>query len=126
MTAQHESFESAITFNKQDLEGHLPTTNDAIVIASTISNFWVKKILIDSGSLADILFYRAFSEMGIDNARLTPVKTSLTSFSGDIVEPLGEIVLPVSLRSYPRRTKKFVKFLVVDSPSALYRNHWKA
>ncbi|KAK4400730.1 hypothetical protein Sango_1179100 [Sesamum angolense] len=31
--------------------------------------------------------------MGIDNARLTSVNTSLTSFSGDIVEPLGEIML---------------------------------
>ncbi|KAL0373207.1 UNVERIFIED_CONTAM: hypothetical protein Scaly_1002300 [Sesamum calycinum] len=103
MAVQHESFENEITFNKQDLEGHLPTNNDAIVIAATISNFWVKKILIDSGSSVDILFYRAFSQMGINNARLTSVNTSLTSFSRDIVEPLGEIMLPVSLGSCPRK-----------------------
>ncbi|KAL0307573.1 UNVERIFIED_CONTAM: hypothetical protein Sangu_3021700 [Sesamum angustifolium] len=118
MTKKHESFESEITFNKQDLERLLPATNDAIVIAATIANFWIKKILIDSGSSRNILFYRVFPQMGIDNARLTPMNTALTNFSGDIVEPLGEIVLPISLGSYPRRTTKFVTFLVVDSPSA--------
>ncbi|KAL0433889.1 UNVERIFIED_CONTAM: hypothetical protein Slati_2723200 [Sesamum latifolium] len=109
---------SEITFSDQDLEGHLPANNDAIVISATVSNFWVKKILIDSGSSADIFFHGAFAQMGIDSKKLTPVNTPLTSFSGDIVEPLGEISLPVSLGSYPRRATKFIKFLVVDSPSA--------
>ncbi|KAL0313315.1 UNVERIFIED_CONTAM: hypothetical protein Sradi_5730800, partial [Sesamum radiatum] len=83
----------------------------------TISNFWVKKILIDSKISVDVLFHGAFSQMEVDNERLTPVNTSLTSFSGDVVEPLGEVSLPVSLGSYPRRATKFIKFLVVDSHS---------
>ncbi|KAL0412585.1 UNVERIFIED_CONTAM: hypothetical protein Sradi_1460200 [Sesamum radiatum] len=56
--------------------------------------------------------------MGIGSSKLIPVNTPLTSFSGDIVEPLGEISLPVSLGTYPQRATKFIKFLVVDSPSA--------
>ncbi|KAL0430564.1 UNVERIFIED_CONTAM: hypothetical protein Sradi_0682400 [Sesamum radiatum] len=56
--------------------------------------------------------------MGIDSKKLISVNTPLTSFSGDIVEPLGEISLPVSLGSYPRRTTKFIKFMVVDSLAA--------
>ncbi|KAL0439164.1 UNVERIFIED_CONTAM: hypothetical protein Slati_2399400 [Sesamum latifolium] len=116
--AQHEDSESEITFNNQDLEGNLPANNDAIVITATMSNFWVKKILIDSESLADILFYKAYSQMGIDKVRLMLVNTPLTSFSGDIMEPLGEVMLPISLGSYPKRVTKFVKFLVIDSPSA--------
>ncbi|KAL0282891.1 UNVERIFIED_CONTAM: hypothetical protein Sradi_7248000 [Sesamum radiatum] len=114
---QHENPEGKITFSDQDLGGHPPTNNDAIVISATVSNFWVK-ILIDSGSSADILFHGAFAQMGIGSSKLIPVNTPLTSFSGDIVEPLGEISLPVSLGTYPQRATKFIKFLVVDSPSA--------
>ncbi|KAL0440238.1 UNVERIFIED_CONTAM: hypothetical protein Slati_2506800 [Sesamum latifolium] len=55
--------------------------------------------------------------MGTSNAELAQVSTSLTSFSGNIVEPLGEVVLPMSLDSYPRLVTKMVKFLVVDTPS---------
>ncbi|KAL0283204.1 UNVERIFIED_CONTAM: hypothetical protein Sangu_2904600 [Sesamum angustifolium] len=77
--------------------------NEATVISTTISNFWVEKILIDSGSSTDILFYKAFFQMGIDNVRLTLVNTPLTSFSGDIVEPLEEAILPVSLGSHAKR-----------------------
>ncbi|KAL0434054.1 UNVERIFIED_CONTAM: hypothetical protein Slati_2739700 [Sesamum latifolium] len=118
MATQYKNPESEIIFNNQDLEGRFPANNDTIVIAATVSNFWVKKILFDSGSSTDILFYRAFSQMGIDNERLTPVNTPLASFSGDVVEPLGEVLLPVSLGSHPRQATTFIKFLVVDSPSA--------
>ncbi|KAL0395966.1 UNVERIFIED_CONTAM: hypothetical protein Scaly_0045000 [Sesamum calycinum] len=56
--------------------------------------------------------------MGINNAELTRINTPLTSFSGNIVEPIGEVTLPISLGSYPRRATKMIKFLVVDAPSA--------
>ncbi|KAL0385972.1 UNVERIFIED_CONTAM: hypothetical protein Sradi_2991500 [Sesamum radiatum] len=59
VTTQYENPKGEITFSDQDLEGHLPASNDAIVISATVSNFWVKKILIDSGSSADILFHGA-------------------------------------------------------------------
>ncbi|XP_073137640.1 uncharacterized protein [Henckelia pumila] len=56
--------------------------------------------------------------MGIDNAQLTPINTPLVGFSGKVVEALGEIALPLSLGSYPRRVTKMVKFLVVNASSA--------
>ncbi|KAL0458540.1 UNVERIFIED_CONTAM: hypothetical protein Slati_0481200 [Sesamum latifolium] len=102
VATQYKNPTGEITFSDQDLEGHLPANNDAIVISATVSNFWVKKILIDSGSSANIFFHGAFVQMGIDSKKLIPVNTPLTSFSGDIVEPLGEISLPVSLGSYPK------------------------
>ncbi|KAL0413140.1 UNVERIFIED_CONTAM: hypothetical protein Sradi_1515700 [Sesamum radiatum] len=107
-----------IVFGSEDLEKDVVANNDAVVISTTIENFWVKKVLVDSDSSMDIIFSKAFSQMGINNAELTRVNMPLTSFSGSIVEPVGEVVLPISLGSYPKRMTKIVKFLVVDTPSA--------
>ncbi|KAL0411629.1 UNVERIFIED_CONTAM: hypothetical protein Slati_3752600 [Sesamum latifolium] len=72
VATQYENPKSEITFSDQDLEGHLPANNDAIVISAMVSNFWVKKILNDSGSSTNILFHGAFTQMGIDSKKLTP------------------------------------------------------
>ncbi|KAL0370446.1 UNVERIFIED_CONTAM: hypothetical protein Sangu_0362700 [Sesamum angustifolium] len=106
-----------IALSSQDLGSNVPANNDAVVISTTISKIWVKKVLVDSSSLANIIFYKALSQMGIGNAQLSQVNTLLTNFSGDIVEPLGEVVLPMSLGSYPRRVTKMVNFFIVDAPS---------
>ncbi|KAL0416696.1 UNVERIFIED_CONTAM: hypothetical protein Slati_3501500 [Sesamum latifolium] len=57
--------EEEIIFSSNDLEKGVLPHNDALVISTTISNFWVKKVLVDTGSAADILFFAAFSQMGI-------------------------------------------------------------
>ncbi|XP_073152880.1 uncharacterized protein [Henckelia pumila] len=69
----------------KDLKNPRGSHNDALIISATISNFWVKKILVDSGSSADIIFHDAFYKLGISNAQLTPVNTPLVGFSGEIV-----------------------------------------
>ncbi|KAK4394708.1 hypothetical protein Sango_1625100 [Sesamum angolense] len=107
-----------IVFSSQDLERDVIANNDAIIISATIANFWLKKVLVDSCSSTHIIFHKAFSQMRINNAELTRINTPLTSFSGKIVEPMGEVTLPISLGSYPRRATKMIKFLVVDAPSA--------
>ncbi|KAL0305108.1 UNVERIFIED_CONTAM: hypothetical protein Scaly_2996600 [Sesamum calycinum] len=106
-----------IAFGEQDLDPR-NQNNDALVISATLSNFWVKKVLVDSGSSADIIFYDAYVQLGVDNAQLRKVNTPLTGFSGEMIEPLGEVTLPLSLGSYPKRSTKMVKFLVVKAPSA--------
>ncbi|KAL0295509.1 UNVERIFIED_CONTAM: hypothetical protein Sangu_2508000 [Sesamum angustifolium] len=94
-----------IVFGSQDLGRDVVANNDAVVISATIANFRVKKVLVDSGTFADIIFHKAFSQMGINNAELTQINTPLTSFSRNIVEPMGEVT-------------KMIKFLVVDAPCA--------
>ncbi|KAK4408079.1 Transposon Ty3-G Gag-Pol polyprotein [Sesamum angolense] len=91
--------------------------NDTLVISAPLSNFWVKKVLVDSGSSADIIFYDAYVQLGVDNAQLRKVNTPLIGFSGEMIEPLGEVTLPLSLGSYPKRSTKMVKFIVVKAPS---------
>ncbi|KAL0387506.1 UNVERIFIED_CONTAM: hypothetical protein Sradi_2632400 [Sesamum radiatum] len=92
--------------------------NDTLVISATLSNFLVKKVLVDSESSSDIIFYDAYVQLGIDNAQVPKVNTPLTSFSGEMIEPLGEVMLSLSLGFLPRRSTKMVKFLVVKALSA--------
>ncbi|XP_012850149.1 PREDICTED: uncharacterized protein LOC105969924 [Erythranthe guttata] len=106
-----------ITFSDDDLEGPRGEHNDALVISASISNYLVKKILVDGGSSADIIYYGAFEKLGIANAKLAPVKTPLVGFAGHAVEALGEISLVLSLGSFPRRATNTVNFLVVKAPS---------
>ncbi|KAL2226397.1 UNVERIFIED_CONTAM: hypothetical protein Sindi_1998400 [Sesamum indicum] len=110
--------EDEISFGQQYFDPMRNQNNDTLVISATISNFWVKKILVDSGSSADIIFHEAYVQLGIDNAQLRKVNTPLTGFSGDMIQPVGEVTLPLSLGSYPKRSTKLVKFLVVKAPSS--------
>ncbi|KAL0368523.1 UNVERIFIED_CONTAM: hypothetical protein Scaly_1071200 [Sesamum calycinum] len=107
-----------ISFNSQDVDPIRNQENDALVISATLANFLVKKVLVDSESSADIISYDAYIQLGIDNAQLRKANTPLSGFSGEMIEPLGEVMLSLSLGSLPKRFTKMVKFLVVKAPSA--------
>ena len=90
-------------------------------------------MLVDNGSSADILYYPAFQQMGINKARLTSTNAPLVGFRGTRVLPLGAITLSVTVGDYPQQIIQDVTFLVVDCSSAyngiLGRptlNSWKA
>ncbi|XP_012858055.1 PREDICTED: uncharacterized protein LOC105977295 [Erythranthe guttata] len=107
----------SIVFNSSDLEGPDEDHVDALVVTTTVANFLVKKILVDGGSSADIMYLHAFKQLGIDNARFSPISTPLKGFTGEGILSMGEVELPVSLGEDPCRITKLIKFLVVDRPS---------
>ncbi|KAL2251409.1 uncharacterized protein LOC105173757 [Sesamum indicum] len=92
--------------------------NDPMVVKLDIANFTVHKVMIDSGSSADIIFKNVVDKMGLENARLEPVKTPLVGFGGSEMASVGMIKLPVSMGEEPKRKTLMVKFLVVDTPFA--------
>ncbi|KAL0347810.1 UNVERIFIED_CONTAM: hypothetical protein Scaly_1797000 [Sesamum calycinum] len=69
-----------ISFNSQDMDPMRNQNNDALVISATLANFLVKKVLVDSGSSADIMFYDAYVQLGIDNAQLRKRSTKMVKF----------------------------------------------
>lgn len=81
------------SFRDADLEGRDELHNDALVISTSLSNFRVKKIRVDNGCPADVIFYDAFVQLGIDNAKLSKVHTPVTGFSREVVELLAEVTL---------------------------------
>ena len=91
------------------------------------------KVLVDNVSSADILYYLAFQQMGIDREQLIPTNTPLVDFGGTRMLLLGAITLSVVVGDYPQQIAKDVTFLVVNYSSAYNAilgrptlNSWKA
>ena len=76
------------------------------------------RVLVDNGSLADILYYPAFQQMGISRERLISTNAPLIGLGGTKVLPLGAITLSVMVGDYPQQIAKDVSFLVVNCLSA--------
>ncbi|GAV60679.1 hypothetical protein CFOL_v3_04208 [Cephalotus follicularis] len=85
----------------------------------------MKRILIDSGSSADILYKHAFDQLRIPADQLKPVNTPLVGFAGEMVHLLGSIDLSVVAGTAPRQTQVEMTFLVVDTPSPYNAIIWR-
>ena len=58
-------------------------------------------VLVDNGSLVDILYYPTFQQMRIDKERLIPMNALCVGFGGARVFPLGAVTLSVMVGDYP-------------------------
>ncbi|GAV68073.1 hypothetical protein CFOL_v3_11576, partial [Cephalotus follicularis] len=109
--------EEVITFSEVDYEGVRLPHDDPVVVTLLVELFAIKRILIDSGSSADILYKHAFDQLRIPADQLKPVKTPLVGFAGETIRPLGSINLSVVAGMAPRQTQVEMTFLVVDKPN---------
>ncbi|GAV60547.1 LOW QUALITY PROTEIN: hypothetical protein CFOL_v3_04077, partial [Cephalotus follicularis] len=116
-TKGSELKEEAITFSEADYEGVRLPHDDPVVVTLLVELFTMKRILIDSGSSADILYKHAFDQLRIPADQLKPFKTPLVGFAGETIHPLGSINLSVVTGTTPRQTQVEMTFLVVDTPS---------
>ncbi|KAJ9566692.1 hypothetical protein OSB04_002658 [Centaurea solstitialis] len=103
-----------ITFDKDDTQGVHHKHHDALVIQLTIGNCSTKRILIDGGSSANVIFADTLKVMGIERSEIVRRSTTLIGFNGDPMNTLGEIILPVFAKGINKQTK----FNVVDCQSA--------
>lgn len=78
----------------------------------------MRRLLMDNGSLCDILFLKAFMKMGIKPSNLKPCSGYLMKFTRHEVPVIGMITLPMTLGERPKATTAMVDFLVMDLPSA--------
>ena len=122
-----------IGFSEDDTRRLHHPHDDALVVSIRVGDYNMHRMLVDKGSSADILYYLAFQQMGINRARLTPTNAPLVGFGGTRVLPLGAITLSVMVGDYPQQITQDVTFLMVDCSSAyngiLGRptlNSWKA
>ena len=105
---------TVISFQSSDVTNLLLPHHDALVIQLSIASYLIKRILIDNGSSANIIFLDALKEMQISESNIVRKSTTLIGFSGEHKATLGEITLPI----YAEGMNLNTKLLVMNSPSA--------
>ncbi|XP_021731267.1 uncharacterized protein LOC110698168 [Chenopodium quinoa] len=71
--------------------------DDPLVVSITIANWKVRRVLVDGGSSANIMFIDAFHKMHLDNRDLRGVNYEVTGFDGLGMIPDGIIELSVQV-----------------------------
>ena len=91
---------------------------DALVVKALIHNCMVHNILVDMGSLINLLTLKVFDKMGLDKAKLSPLNTPLVGLGGKSTTIVGSIKLEVELGEGNITKTLQAKFMVVDIPFA--------
>ena len=92
--------------------------DDPLVIMIMIEGFNTRRVLVDNGSSAEIIYLSAFQQLKVEPKRLRPFESPFVSFSGDKAYPRGIVTLTVTASSYPCQVTNKHNFLVVDSRSS--------
>ncbi|RZS23396.1 hypothetical protein BHM03_00056307, partial [Ensete ventricosum] len=103
----HEDLDVTFRSEGEEHSSH----DDALVISIRMANAYVKRVMINTGSSADILYFDAFQRLGLINLGLAPLTSTLTGFTGDSVSPLGATMIPVTFGGEPRTKTLLVSFI---------------
>ena len=71
-----------ITFNDNDLEGTIQPHNDALVVTAQINGFIVKRVIVDQGSGANVMYPDLFKGLRLKNEDLSKYDMPLVGFDG--------------------------------------------
>ena len=119
-------------FSEKDAKGVKQPHDDPLVIMLTIEGFNTKRINVDNGSSANIIYLSIFQQLKLNPRRLRPFDSPLVSISGDMVYPKDRVTLTVTVGTHLRQLTRQLDFLVVDCPSSYNviigrptLNHWK-
>ena len=82
-----------------------------MVIAAQISGFLVKRLMINQGSEANVMYPDLFKGLELKNQDLAKYDSLLVSFDGRVVIPQGQISLLISIEG----KEVIVTFIVVNS-----------
>ena len=100
-----------IAFGDEDLEGMVEPHDYALVVTAWISGFLVKRVMVDQGSGADVMYSDLFKGLGLKNRDLSKYDTPLVGFDGRMVAPEGQISLPMNMEG----KEVMVTFIAVNS-----------
>ncbi|VFQ92735.1 unnamed protein product [Cuscuta campestris] len=102
-----------IVFSNADLPETGVPHRDALVITIDIMDLLIHKTLVDTGSSINIMYMDTYKALGLTRDELSPIKTPLTGFTGDSIEPEGVITLPVEIGDTKATRKLDMEFVVV-------------
>ena len=100
-----------LSFSKEDKEGTLQPYNDALVVTIRIGDYDVKRVLVDQGSGADIMYPDLYKGLNLKLEDLEKYDLLLMGFDGRMVVPRGMIRLAVQVGDEEVQ----VDFIVVEA-----------
>ena len=100
-------------FLDEDKIGTIQPHDDALMITLRIWGYDIKKVMVDQGSTAKIMYPDLYNGLNLKAKDLTPNSSPLVSFEEKIIIPKGQIRLPVQIGSKMVE----VDFIVVDAYS---------
>lgn len=102
-----------ITFSETDLKGTSQPHDDALVVASRIEGFLVKRVMVDQGSGVEIVYLDLYKGLGLKPEDLSRYDTPLVGFDMKVVTLKGQIKLLMVTRGKEME----VNFIVVNAYS---------
>ncbi|XP_050277704.1 uncharacterized protein LOC126719132 [Quercus robur] len=104
---------SALNFSDEDKIGTIQPYDDALVVILRIGGYDVKRVIVDQGSGAEIMYPDLYRGLNLKLKDLTAYDSPLVSFDEKVVIPKGQIRLPVQVGSEVVE----VGFIVVEAYS---------
>ena len=87
-----------ITFSNGDLKDVQLPHCDPLVITLQIGNYDVKRVLVDQGSFAEVMYQELYEKLGLGESDLTEFTSPVFGFLGESTVSLGKTTLPVLTR----------------------------
>ncbi|GKC46930.1 hypothetical protein Tco_1064652 [Tanacetum coccineum] len=93
-------------------------TEGPIIIEAEIGGHCIHRMYVDGGPASEILYEHCFSRYCLEiKNQLVPATTPLIGFSGEIIWPIGQIQLLVTIGDEEHAASTLMNFVVVRSPS---------
>ena len=86
-------------FSNEDKVGTVQPQDDALVVTLRIGGSDMKRVMIDQGSAAEIMYPELFKGLNLKPKNLTAYNSPLVSFEGKMLIPKGQIRLLVQTGS---------------------------
>ena len=102
-----------LSFLEEDKIGTTQPHDDALLITLRIGDYNVKRMMVDGGSAAEIMYPNLYKGLKLKLEDLMPYSSTLMSFDRKLVIPKGMIRLPI--QTDPEIVE--VNFIVVDTYS---------
>ena len=79
----------ALSFSDKDKVGTIQPYDDTLVVTLKIGGYDVKKVMVDQGSGAEVMYPDLYKRLNLKSEDLTAYDSPLISFDGKVVIPKG-------------------------------------
>nr|GEW77834.1 reverse transcriptase domain-containing protein [Tanacetum cinerariifolium] len=94
-------------------------TEGPLVIEAEIGRHMIHRMYVDGGSSTEVLYEHCFNRLQPEvKNQMVPTTTSLTSFSGETIWPLGQLRLLVTIGDAGHSTRAWMNFMIIRSLSS--------